>query len=322
MLETDMIHAEAMPIMPPKTWEALVETCGGNPLHLPFAHEVDLSEKDRLHLVFQNDTNVVACAIAYRQKAGWRKKDLYLPAPPAFVSPDMREAVMQSLLDFARRSGFREIHVAPHWGVTFDALPSLSGHAEGVIIEFALDLSPDLETLLAGMHKVHRKNIRRAERNEIAVRQDRSLEALLSLRAMQEVAAERSAERGGGFKVRDRAYFERVQERVYAPGFGELLLAEQHGTPVAALAYLTGARRAITVRSGATPIGYETYAMYLLQYEVIKRAKERGSIELNLGGVTEAAAEEGHPERGLYDFKRGFGGNALRSTGLRVVVNP
>ena len=317
-----MTRAEAMPLMPPQTWEALVETCGGNPLHLPFGHEVDLSERDRLHLVFRNGTHIVACAIAYRQKAGWRKKDLFLPVAPALVSSDMREAVMLSVLDFARHSGFRDVHVAPHWGATFDDLPSFSGHAEGVVIEFVLDLSPDLETLLTGMHKVHRKNIRRAERNGITLRQDGSLEALLSLRAMQEVAAERSARRGGGFKVRDRAYFERVQERVYKPGFGELLLAEQHGTPVAALAYLTGARRAITVRSGATPVGYETYAMYLLQYEVVKRAKERGSIELNLGGVAETAAEEGHPERGLYDFKRGFGGKALRSTGLRVAVNP
>ena len=316
-----MIRTEALSDMNETTWESLVEACGGHPLHLPFANEVDLSAKDRMHLVFQNGSTVAGCAIAYRQKAGWRKKDLFLPAAPALNTPELRESIMVSLVDFARRSGFDTLHVAPHWGVTFDDVPSFSGQAEGSVVEFALDLSPDLETLLSGMHTVHRTNIRRAERNGITMRQDGSIEALMTLRAMQEVAAERSAKRGSGFKVRDRAYFERVQERVYGPGFGELLLAEQNGVPVAALAYLTGARRAMTVRSGATPAGYETYAMYLLQFEVIKRAKERSTIEINLGGVPEAAAEEGHPERGLYDFKRGFGGRPLRSTGLRVVVN-
>jgi len=316
-----MIRTEATHIMPPQTWESLVETCGGHPLHLPFAHEADLSEKDRRHLVFQNDTNIVGCAVAYQQRVGWRKKELFLPAAPAVSAREAREAVMLSLVDFARRGGYHTVRVAPHWGETFETIPSFAGQTEGVIVEFVLDLSPDLETLLAGMHKVHRKNIRRAERNGLTIRRDGSLEALLSLRTMQEVAAERSAQKGGGFKVRDRAYFERAEERIYGPGFGELLLAEQNGTTVAGLAYLLGARRAITVRSGATPVGYETYAMYLLQYEVIKRAKERGAIELNLGGVPEVAAEEGHPERGLYDFKRGFGGPALRSTGLRVMVN-
>jgi lipid II:glycine glycyltransferase (peptidoglycan interpeptide bridge formation enzyme) len=74
----------------------------------------------------------------------------------------------------------------------------------------------------------------------------------------------------------------------------------------------------MTVRSGSTPEGYETRAMYLLQAAVIDRARERGFPELNLGGVPEAAAAEGHPEHGLYDFKKGFGAAPCLRTGLTV----
>jgi lipid II:glycine glycyltransferase (peptidoglycan interpeptide bridge formation enzyme) len=316
-----MIEVLAQGQMDAGEWERLVEACGGNPLHLPAVHEADLPEKDRLHLVFREGSETAACAIAYCRVPRWRRPSwLLLPAPPA-VRPDAaakRYAVYQGLLDFARRSRCRELIVHPHWGTTFDGFAPFSGHETKAVVEFVLDLGQDMEVITSGMHKVHRKNIRRAERDGVTVRQDDSLEALLTLRSMQEVASERSARRGGGFTVRDRGYFERVHRRVYDAGRGELLLAERGGTTVAGLAYLTGARRAITVRSGATPEGYETRAMYLLQNEVIKRVQHRGLIELNLGGVTEEAEKEGHSERGLYDFKRGWGGAALRSTGIRM----
>jgi hypothetical protein len=317
-----MIEVLAMPRMDAGEWESLVETCGGNPLHLPAAHEAEFAENERLHLLFREGSGILACAIAYQRESRWLRRPggLTLPAPAA-IRPDAiseQNAVYEALLEFARGTRCRELIVHPRWGITFDGFAPFNGHTTGSLIEFVLDLDQDPDAILAGMHKVHRKNIRRAERDGVTVRQDGSLEALFVLRSMQEVAAERSARRGGGFAVRDKSYFERLHRKVYATGRGELWLAERGAAPVAGLAYLTGARRAVTVRSGATLEGYETRAMYLLQYEVIKRARDKRLIEINLGGVTEEAQQEGHPEHGLYDFKRGWGGVALRSTGIRM----
>jgi lipid II:glycine glycyltransferase (peptidoglycan interpeptide bridge formation enzyme) len=168
------------------------------------------------------------------------------------------------------------------------------------------------------MDRVHRKNIRRAERAGLEVAPEPSPEALLVLRSMQELAAERSRQKGGGFRIRSREYFMKLHTHVFSPGIGELWTARKNGEIVAALAYLGAAGRAMTVRSGSSAVGYETRAMYLLQHAVIRRVRERGFTELNLGGVPEAAAGEDHPEHGLYDFKKGFGGESRLRTGLTV----
>ena len=46
----------------------------------------------------------------------------------------------------------------------------------------------------------------------------------------------------------------------------------------------------------------------LIEYSLLARAKEQGLRELNLGGVPADAEREGHPQHGLFEFKRGFGG--------------
>ena len=203
-------------------------------------------------------------------------------------------------------------------GVSFADVPSLAGYLTNRTLEFVVDLRPEPEAILAAMDRVHRKNIRRAERTGLEIEQDPSLDSLLTLRSMQELAAERSRQKGGGFRIRTREYFEKLYTHVFSPGIGELWVARKDGDVVAALAYLGAAGRAMTVRSGSSALGYEIRAMYLLQDAVIRRARERGFEELNLGGIPEAAAEADHPEHGLYDFKKGFGGKARLRTGLAV----
>jgi lipid II:glycine glycyltransferase (peptidoglycan interpeptide bridge formation enzyme) len=200
-------------------------------------------------------------------------------------------------------------------------MPAFSSHVSEVLVEFVLDLDRAPEAIEAGMHRVHRKNVRRATRDGVTVAPDSSLEGLLTLRSMQQSSSERSAQKGGGFTVRDRSFFERLHKTVYAPGRGELLFAYRDGKTLAGLAYVTGAGRSITVRSGSTPEGYALQAMYVLQSSVIDRARERGLRALNLGGVPEAAATPDHPQRGLYEFKRGWGGHETHSEGIHMTVS-
>jgi len=79
--------------------------------------------------------------------------------------------------------------------------------------------------------------------------------------------------------------------------------------------------KGVTVRSGCTPEGYESYAMYLLQTELLKRVKERGIVTLNIGGVPAAAEKPEHPQHGLYEFKQGFGGPpAIRTAAVMRIL--
>ena len=321
-----MIEMDTRPHMDPQEWEGIVRACGGHPLHLPDVHEVDYAESDRMHLLFLHGSRPVGCALAYRLAAGrFRKKPrtLLLPAPPALCAEAVAdlEDVYRRILELARGLGHDELVIQPHWDTHLNTLSLLSSHVNEVVIEFVLDVSRDREAIDANVHRVHRKNVRRAERDGVTVELNRSLDGLLALRDMQQVSSARSAERGGGFSVRDRSFFERLHDRLYSRGRGELLLAIHNQKAVAGLAYLIGAGRAMTVRSGSTQEGYDLRAMYLLQSHVIDRVRERGILELNLGGVPEGAEEEGHPQHGLYDFKRGWGGTEQRSSGIRMAVS-
>jgi lipid II:glycine glycyltransferase (peptidoglycan interpeptide bridge formation enzyme) len=233
-----------------------------------------------------------------------------LPTAPAIRDAGRREAIYRALLDHAREGGFERLSIGHSWGDTFEDLPFLAGHVSDQVTDFVIDIRPSLEDLMGGMHKVHRKNIRRAERAGLTVTVDHRLEALLELRRFQQISAERARTRGNGFSVRDSGYFRSIQEAVYGPGLGEVHVAHLEGTCVGAMAYLASGSRGVTVRSGCDARGYETYAMYLLQLSVIESARQKGVTELNIGGVPREAEEEGHPQHGLHAFKKGFGGTA------------
>jgi GNAT acetyltransferase-like protein len=243
---------------------------------------------------------------------------LVLPTGPAIARSELARDVHAALVSFARENGFDRLEIQPRYSPKPAPDDLLAKYAGAGIIEFVLDLAREPEEILMGMHKIHRKNVRRAERSGLTVQADDSLEAMLRLREMQLVASERAEAREHGFRVGDEGWFRRLHAQVYATGPGHVLLARAGNDPVAALAYLKGARRALTVRSGSQPRGYEMRAMYLLHHELIRNLREQGVLELNLGGVPSAATDPAHPQAGLHEFKAGFGGTACLRTGVDV----
>jgi hypothetical protein len=295
-------------------WAELAGACGGNPLHLEAVTAADYPGSAALRLVFRGAERSVGCALAYatpRRRWRWLPagRDLELPTFPAVTAGgEGRRAAVDALVAFARGNGYRTLVVRPRFGDSLEDLPHLGPYATTGTLEFVVDLRKDWDAVRAAMHRFHRKNVRRAERESLEVASDPSVAGLLALRDLQMGSARRSAERGGGFHVRETAYFEKVHALVYAGGLGDVVFAKSEGRVLAGLAWVAGARKGITVRSGSTAEGYDRGAMYLLQDAVLREAHRRGLEELNLGGVPEGAREPGHVQHGLYDFKRGFGG--------------
>ena len=293
-------------------WEAILRRCGGGPLLLPVIHDLDSRAPECW--VFGEEPTPVGCALATVQtprnrRLPWRRQRiLELPAGPQLAEPEAAEAVRRGLAEAARERACERIVLGAASGPFATDHPALCPFRTEAVVGFVLDLSPGADAVFEGMHKTHRKNIRRARRAGLEVVEDASVEALLELRRLQLVSSERARERAEGFGVPEPAFFERLQEQIYGPGFGRLLLAKLEGETVAALAWLEVAGRAQTVRSGSSAEGYERRAMYLLYDECIRRAAAAGAVELDCGGVPAAAAEAGHPQTGLYEFKAGLGG--------------
>ena len=65
------------------------------------------------------------------------------------------------------------------------------------------------------------------------------------------------------------------------------------------------------------------YASYLLQWEMMRRARELGSRQHDLWGIAPAGAGPDHPWHGVGLFKKGFGGREMRWAGTwDVVIDP
>lgn len=94
----------------------------------------------------------------------------------------------------------------------------------------------------------------------------------------------------------------------------ELLVAEHHHNPLAAMFLVYSGKRA-TYLYGASSSNYRNYmATYALQWEAIRRAKKYGCTEYDMFGVA-PYPDPSHPLYGLYRFKTGFGGNLFHRMG-------
>jgi hypothetical protein len=248
---------------------------------------------------------------------------LHLPTAPVLRdgSGTPRQILYAALQRTCAERGIKDIVVDSRWGESPELAGLLGVPAEHSLVEFLVDLTRGEDALLRAMHKKHRKNLRLAQEADLEVVEDATLKAFLSVREMQQSSAERSSEKGNRYAIQDERFYRESFDAIYRDGPGRVLFARKDGEVVAALAYLEFGGKAVTVRSGSTVVGYETSAMYLLQYELIRRLAQRGFSVLNIGGVPEEAADASHPQHGLYNYKRYYGSIPRACSGFTLNVS-
>jgi lipid II:glycine glycyltransferase (peptidoglycan interpeptide bridge formation enzyme) len=171
-----------------------------------------------------------------------------------------------------------------------------------------VDLTPDLESLLAQMKQKTRYNIRLAQRKGVTVRVARLEEAPLLYQMYAETAAR------DDFVIRDEAYYQSLWSRMMASGLAEPLLAEVQGEPVAAVMIFRFAGKAWYMQGMSRPAHREKMPNYLLQWEAMRRAKAAGCTLYDLWGAPDEFTED-DPLWGVYRFKEGLGGQVMRYLG-------
>jgi lipid II:glycine glycyltransferase (peptidoglycan interpeptide bridge formation enzyme) len=180
------------------------------------------------------------------------------------------------------------------------------------------------DEILARMKQKCRYNVRLAEKKDVIVRSWADLEGFHRL---MEVTGGRD-----GFGVHSLEYYKKAHELFHPAGMADILVAEYEGKPLAALMVFALGKRAYYLYGASTDEERNRMPTYLLQWRAMQWAKERGCTGYDLWGVPdedEAALEAQFENRhdglwGVYRFKRGFGGQVLRSAQAldRVYIAP
>jgi lipid II:glycine glycyltransferase (peptidoglycan interpeptide bridge formation enzyme) len=169
------------------------------------------------------------------------------------------------------------------------------------------------DQILARMKQKCRYNVRLAEKKGITVRPWRDLEGFHRL---MQVTGGRD-----GFSVHSLAYYRKVYDLFHPAGLAELLVAEFEGRPLAALMIFAHGSSSWYLYGASNDEERNRMPTYLLQWQAIKWALQRGCTQYDLWGVPDAdetvleAKFEGRSDGlwGVYRFKRGFGGQVKRA---------
>jgi lipid II:glycine glycyltransferase (peptidoglycan interpeptide bridge formation enzyme) len=178
-----------------------------------------------------------------------------------------------------------------------------------------VDLNFDDDALLAKMKQKTRYNIRLAKRKGVIVHPSPDVEIFHN---MMQITRERDK-----FGIHSLDYFNRVYNLFHQIGGCELLVAEYNDQPLAGLMVFAWGKRAWYFYGASSNQHRNLMPTYLLQWEAMRWAREKGCILYDLWGVPDAdqeILENEFSERsdglwGVYRFKRGFGGRLVRSAG-------
>ena len=308
-------------------WCGIVKNLKGNALHLPDVWRPDFDQRNTWFLILRTEQDIVgACMALCLEKKVLKlfkgSRTLYLPTIPAFIEENEKNAedIYSSLLGFAKKSGFDYLSIGARWGSDLSCILDFGKYVDTRLTEFTIDLTGDLEAIMASFHKKHRKNIRKAEEHGMEIIEDNSLNGLMELHKLQESSSDRAASKGNIYKVQKKDFFIRAHENIYSKNIGSILFAKHEGKYISGLAYLRFNKRAITVRSGSLAEAYTLSAPYHVQWDLIRRLKNESFEVLNIGGVSGDAADPAHVQYGLYQFKKGFGSVENHRTGVTIPV--
>ena len=167
-----------------------------------------------------------------------------------------------------------------------------------------LDLGKSEDELLSGMHQKTRYNVRLARRKGVKVRETGESEFSKWWEIMEET------------KNRDqfRLHKKRYYEKMLSIDFIKLLVAEYDGKIIAGNIISLFGDMVTYVHGGSSNQYRNVMAPYLLQWEAIKQAKEKGVDYYDLNGIDEKMWP------GVTRFKKGFGGEEINYPGTFDLV--
>ena len=168
-----------------------------------------------------------------------------------------------------------------------------------------LDIAPSLEELRKNLDQKWRNNLKRAEKENLTFQRDISTEFFRRFLILYVPFMQKK-----GFEVDlSPDYFQKVQESLGPKECFQIVLGEYEGNWIAGhISSLLG-DTAVNLFRANNDVALTHRASYLLQWQGVCYAKERGCRWYDLGGID----PQGNP--GVYAFKKGMGGEEVTIPG-------
>lgn len=177
--------------------------------------------------------------------------------------------------------------------------------------------APD-EILLSRMKATWRRYIRKAQRDGVNVRVSADTSDVARFMGIYRETANRD-----GFIVRPDNYYSRGLDVLRPSARASIWLAESGSELLAGAVILSHGTRAWYLWGATSQRGLEMHAMYLLQWEALRGARESGCTSYDMWGAPDDMGDEADPLKGVAYFKAGFGARHVSWVGaLDYVVNP
>ncbi|WP_119068233.1 lipid II:glycine glycyltransferase FemX [Aggregatilinea lenta] len=190
---------------------------------------------------------------------------------------------------------------------------------------YVLDLSGDEETILARMNQGTRRNIRKSAKYEVEVREG-TRDDVASFNALLHETGSRDE-----FGVHAPEYYARAYDLFVPRGEAALFLASYAGQDLAGVMVFALGGSAWYLYGASSDRERQRMASYGVQWAGIRWAKAKGAVRYDMVGVPDADPEQLEAQFetrsdglwGVYRFKRGWGGDVIRSVGAwDRVYNP
>jgi lipid II:glycine glycyltransferase (peptidoglycan interpeptide bridge formation enzyme) len=177
----------------------------------------------------------------------------------------------------------------------------------------AVDLNRSEEDLLAKMKSRTRYNVRLAARKGVEVVESELEESFQTFYEWMKTTSERKE---GYVLRRSRDYLHSVMRAMHDAGRGHLFFAEHEGTPLAGMYVFTFGEKYWYMYGASSDEKRNLKPNYILQWEVMRWAKERGLTHYDMVGVPKPEdLDESSSLWGVYKFKEGFGGELVDTIG-------
>jgi lipid II:glycine glycyltransferase (peptidoglycan interpeptide bridge formation enzyme) len=171
-----------------------------------------------------------------------------------------------------------------------------------------LDLTRDLDEILAAMKSKWRYNIRLAGRKGVTVGHGQPTDLPLLYQMYAETATR------DGFVIRPEEYYRDAWGSFIEAGLAQPLIAEVEGEAVAMVIIFRFAERAWYMYGASRDAHREKMPNHLLQWEAMLWAREQGCTIYDMWGAPDVL-DESDPMWGVYRFKQGFGGEFVEHIG-------